>query len=105
MIIVNGTIQALTSAKSTINDDGDPVTVPDAWGDPINCNIRTTKHDKKGIYEDGEFIQASYEILLDMQTFEADKIRVINNRSKVLGEFEIQDIQFLDKVQRVKIVV
>jgi hypothetical protein len=48
---------------------------------------------------------AFYEILIEMQPFESDRIRLTNNRGKVLGEFQVQNVQFLDLVGRVKIIV
>jgi len=104
-MIINGTIQTLLIQESSLDEDGDPIPVEEVWSEAIPCHIKTIKHDYKGIYTDGNFEQASYEILLKIQEFEAKKIRIQNNRAQVLGEFKVQDIQFLDLVKRIKLLV
>jgi len=104
-MIYNGTIKTLFSASGTLDSDGDPVESTPSWSDDIQCQIRTIKHNNKGIYQDGKFIQSSYEILVKMQTIDTKRIKITDERSKELGEFEVQDIEYLNSVQMVKITV
>lgn len=104
-MIINGTIQKQISSGTGFDESGDPIVSDPTWSEPIPCLIRTIKHDNKGIYPDGKFTQASFEILIEMQEFEAERILLKNSRNNFKAEFTIQDIQFLDLVGRVKIVV
>ena len=104
-MINNGYIQASEYGGTTSNQNGDPVVIAETWGDLIICQIETVKHDNKGIYLDGKYTQATYKILIEMQEFQAKRIKITDSRGNSLGEFNVQDIQFLDMVQRVKITV
>jgi hypothetical protein len=104
-MITNGSIQKQVSSGTGLDENGDPVVSNPVWSEPIPCLIKTIKHDNKGIYPDGKFTQASFEILIEMQEFEAERILLKNSRNNFEAEFEIQDIQFLDLVGRVKIIV
>ena len=103
-MIVHGFINII-SQTSSLNENGNPIVSEAILGANILANIRTLKYDKKGSYTDGKFIQSSYEILIEMQEFEADTIKITTNRNLVLGEFQVQSIEFLDFGQKVKIIV
>lgn len=104
-MINNGSVQILLGTGTGLDENGDPIVAIDNWGESIPCQIETIKHDYKGIYQDGEFERASYRVYLEMQEFEGSRVRLTDNRNKNIGEFQIQDIQYLDIVQRIKITV
>ena len=104
MIIENGTLQVITKTGGGMKN-GNPVKVTESISSPIPCNLKTVKHDRKGKTVDGEFTQASYEVIVDVQTFSAERVILHDNRGVRLGEFQVQDIQHLDCVNAVKITV
>ena len=104
MIIINGTIQVIGKSGGGIDSNGDPIKATQISGASINCNFKL-KMDKKFSYEIGETKVSTYEILIDTQTFNATKIRLSDNRSQTIGDFEVLNISYLDTAQRVKITV
>lgn len=103
MIIVNGTISIKTKTGGGLVN-GNPVRPSESWGEPIPCNIKTNLHNNKGKTNGNSFEVASYEVLIEAQPFEADRVKLVRE-GKDLGEFSIQDIDPLNAVGAVKIVV
>ena len=101
----NGTLQYAITTGGGVNTNGDPVPVIAAWSNPIDCLIITNTRNNKGAYQDGKFTVCAYEIHIEKQSFTANRIKLVNSRGDQLGEFEVQDIQFLDLVRKVKIIV
>ena len=104
MIIENGHIQTLTTTGGGMLH-GIPQPVVEQWSDPIPCNIRKNKSDHKGTYTDGKFIQCAAILLIEPQEFTAKRIKVTDNRENELGEFEVQDVQYLHAVEALQITV
>ena len=104
MIIVNGTIQVLGKSGGGVDSNGDPIKSTQTSGNKIDCNFKL-KTDKKFSYDIGESKVSTYEILIDMQEFNATQIRMSNSRGDNIGEFEVLNISYLDTAQRVKITV
>lgn len=104
MIIANGTIQIATRTGGGVIH-GIPQPVKTVWSDPIPANIVKSKDDKKGTYIDGKFRQVQATILIEPQAFNADRIKVRDNRRRDLGEFEVQDVVFLDATQALQITI
>ncbi len=84
---------------------GIPQPVVETWSEPIPCNIRKNKSDHKGTYTDGKFIQCAATLLIEPQEFTAKRIKVTDNREQILGEFEVQDVQYLHAVEALQITV
>lgn len=95
MIIENGTIQVVeTTGGGFLN--GNPVPVTETLGDPIPCNIRVVKNDKRGNYVDGKFTQTQLVILIELQPFTAKRVKVTDTlRGVDYGTFYVQAIQQL----------
>jgi len=104
-MISNGSIYVLSVGGTSFDENGDPINASSVWIGPIECNIKPIRVNNKGKYIDGQFTQSSYEILVEMQDFEAEIVSLVNNQEGALGEFKVQDIEFLNYVQRVKITV
>lgn len=105
MIIQNGLLQTVTkSGGGSLN--GIPQAVIENIGEPVPCNIKTVRNNLHGKSVDGIFRQTEFEVLILSSTFPvfgADVILLTDNRGQCLGRFLVQDIQFLDFVQAIKI--
>lgn len=106
MIIENGYIQVKVKAEGgMVNGRPKPVTVIEA--DPIPCNWKAQKWDKKGKTIDGVFTQAQFEILVELQEFTAETVILYDTtvEQRRLGEFAVQSIEPLAATGAVKITV
>lgn len=104
MIIANGTLQIVGTTGGGLKN-GNPVKVQEILGEPIPCNFTTNKNDHLGRYEGGTFTRAKFVILIDMQDFNAEYVVLNTIRGVKVGKFRVQDAQFLDAVENVKITV
>ena len=106
MIIVNGYIQVKVKAGGGMSGGiPQPVTVTD--GCPIPCNWRALKWDKRGRVIDGVFTQAQFEILIELESFDAETVTLFDTTvtKRRLGEFTVQSIEPLAATRAVKITV
>lgn len=104
MIIINGTLQVVEK-KGGGMQNGKPIKVEESVGEPIPCNLRTVMHNQKGKTVDGVFTQSSYEVLIEARPISAERVILTDSRNVRIGEFRVQDIQYLDIVNAVKIIV
>lgn len=84
---------------------GIPQKVEKTTSKPIPCNIVKNKSDHQGTYQDGKFTQFAAKILIEPQDFTAKRVKITDNRDKDLGEFEVQDITYLEAVDALQITV
>jgi hypothetical protein len=106
MIIVNGYIQTkVKTGGGMVGGRPQPVSVTD--GDPIPCNWRAQKWDKKGKTVDGVFTQAQFEILVELQDFNAETLTLYDTtvEERKLGEFTVQSVEPLAATGATKITV
>ena len=103
--MTNGTLQIRTKTGGGIDANGEAIPATGAWSDDVDCFIQTNGHSNKGKYADGKFTIAAYTVLIESQTFNADRIKLVTQNGEELGEFQVQDVQFLDTAGRVKITV
>lgn len=102
-MIINGKIlYQVKSGGGIVN--GNPVPVQVDWL-PIECNIKTNSNTTKGRYIDGNFRMASYEVLIELTDFTANRVKLVDIMGRDLGEFPVQSIEHLEAVQNTKIVV
>lgn len=96
----------LPGAESGFNEDGEPIKGNPEYGEPIPCHIRTITDNRRGRYEDGEFRQASYEVLLEQprEHFTADKVKLCRY-GDLLGEYDVQSVEPLTVLGRIRITV
>ena len=101
----NGYLQIQQLNKPNFGAHGVPVkdTSVLQWGNSIPCFIKTNTRNNKGVYQDGNFVVAKYEILIEYADTVATRISLIRD-GKSLGEFAVQDIQMLSN-GRTKIIV
>ena len=106
MIIENGYIQVKAkTGGGMLNGRPQPVTV--TVSDPIPCNWKAQKWDRKGKTVDGVFTQAQFEILVELQQFTAETVTLYDTtvETRLLGEFSVQSIEPLAATGATKITV
>lgn len=96
---------ATTTSESWILQDGDPVETVWNWSDPVDCFIKTLSHTNAAKYENGTFTKATYEVLVEDCNATPDRVLLTNAAGKQLGEFRVQDCQFLEFVNRIKLLL
>lgn len=88
----NGTLQYQTLSEPVLNEDGEPVASQETWSADIACSIKTNSDNRKGIYEDGEFRVASFQVLLEAdadQPFDSIKRVKLVRGAEPLGEYRV----------------
>lgn len=106
MIFNNSTIEEkITTGGGFVN--GIPQKSSEGWGKPIPCHIEANTNDHKGSVKEGNFKRMSFTIWLSnsFDKFYAKRIRLRSSEGIFLGEFEVQSIEHLRLVGRVKITV
>lgn len=98
--------EALHGSENSFDEDGNPIAEISAWGEPIPCSIRNLSDDRRAKYEDGEYRQSSFEILIEVQK-PAAKITAVRLQryGENLGEFKVKSVEPLFGVGRIRIVV
>ncbi|MDR0657691.1 MAG: hypothetical protein LBG18_01930 [Mediterranea sp.] len=104
MIIVNGSITAKAKTGGGLDMDGYPVKPAETWGQPIPCNVKVNKRNNLGKQNGNTFKIASYEVLIEPQPFESERVR-LTEYGRDLGEFSVMWTEYLDAVGALKIVV
>ncbi len=104
MIIPNGFLFTIDTTGGGMLH-GIPQKVETKQGDPIPCNIVKNKSDHQGTYQDGKFKQFAAKVLIEPQDFTAKRVKLTDNRGTDLGEFEVQDITYLEAVDALQITV
>lgn len=103
---MKGTIQAkVKNSGGGTNEKGEPIPDVSTWGNPVECMYYANVYNNRGTYQDGTFTQSEYNITTKDLTFTATEIRLIDNKGNVLCEKEIQSLELLEFVRRVKIVI
>lgn len=102
----NGSIQyQIVSQSEELNEYGEVAShTSTSWSDEIPCSIKTNSDTRKGKYEDGEFRQASFLILIELEKFDAKRVR-LSRFDEDLGEYRILSIEPLTTAGRVQIMV
>lgn len=102
----NGSIQyQIVSQSEELNEYGEVASQPStSWSDEISCSIKTNSDTRKGKYEDGEFRQASFLVLIELSKFDAKRVK-LSRIGEDLGEYRVLSIEPLTTVGRVQIMV
>lgn len=101
----NGTLQYEILTDGGLNEYGEVDTsAQSTWSDPIPCSIKTNSDTRKGVYEDGEFRQASYLILIELENFTYKRIR-LKRFDEDLDEYRVLSSEPLTTVGRTQIMV
>lgn len=79
-------------------------TAQSTWSVPIPCSIKTNSDTRKGKYEDGEFRQASFLILVEVMPFPHVRVK-LERHGEELGEYRVLSSEPLTTVGRTQIMV
>lgn len=104
----NGLLYIETRGEAAVDEYGEVTECAASWSEePLECLLYPTADNRLGRYEDGEFRQASYVVLVEGVTFDADRIRLVRTISEEeeLGEFRIISIRPLPTGDRTQIIV
>lgn len=101
----NGTLRYEMLNGGGLNEWGEVAdTAQSAWSAPIPCSIKTNSDTRKGKYEDGEFRQASFLILVEVMPFPHVRVKLERHGEK-LGEYRVLSSEPLTTVGRTQIMV
>ena len=103
----NGHLKALivSEDEDSVNEYGEPITgEQESWGEEIPCSIKTNSDTRLGKYEDGEFRQASFLVLIELAKFDAVRIK-LERLGEDLGEYRVISVEPLTTVGRIQIMV
>lgn len=101
---MNGTIQARLKTGGGLDADGYPVKSVESWSPPVPCHVRMNRKNNLGKQNGNSFTVASYEILIEPQPFETERVK-LTEHGRGLGEFSVLWTEYLDAVGSLKIVV
>jgi hypothetical protein len=102
---MKGYIQAQIQTGGGKNQFGELVPAEISWGSKKECRYHANVLNNRGKYEDGKFTQSAYIITLFDMDVEASIIRLFNSKDNLICEKEVQSLEILEDVQRVKITV
>lgn len=95
----------MTQGTSTENEFGELVESTSLWSEPIPCHIKTNSDNRKGKYEDGEFRQASFTILIEqMDNLSFNRVR-LERQGEDLGEYGVMNAENIESQNRTQILV
>lgn len=100
----NGTLSFEVLTEGGVDEFGEVIESSSEWSEPIPCSIKTNNDNRKGRYEDGEFRQASFIVLIETQEFPHNRIK-LKRYSEELGEYRVMSCEPLTSVGRVQIMV
>ena len=92
------------NADEVLSEWGEPIKAQSAWSEAIPCSIKTNSDNRKGRYEDGEFRQASFTILVECIPFPYNRVK-LERMGENLGEYRVMNAEPLTTVGRTQIVV
>lgn len=101
--MTNG-ILYIVDNSTDLNESGDPVQNPSILEGGIPSLIKNTGYQNRGVFREGQLPVPSYNILIDLQPFEAKRVSIERDGIK-LGEFTVQSIEVLNLVGKIKIIV
>lgn len=101
---INGLLRYEVLKGGGIDEYGEVIAPSSEWSDPVPCSIKTNSDNRKGIYEDGEFRQASFTILVELVTFPHGRIK-LERYDEQLGEYRVMSAEPLTSVGRTQILV
>lgn len=101
----NGKIWYAEISGGGVDGNGEPITSKEEWSEAVECAITTNNDTRKGKYEDGEFRQASFTVLIE-GTPEKCPTRVkLERYGEPLGEYRILSVTPLPLVGRTQFMV
>lgn len=100
----NGTLRYQVVSAGGTNEYGESLPASAAWSDPVPCSIKTNSDTTLGRYEDGQFRQASFTVLVELTQFAYQRV-TLERLGENLGEYRVLSVEHLTTVGRTQIVV
>lgn len=100
----NGILRYEILQEGGIDEYGEVIAPSSEWSEPIPCSIKTNSDNRKGKYEDGEYRQASFTILVELTSFPYGRIS-LQRLGEELGEYRVMSSEPLTSVGRTQILV
>ena len=93
-------------AETGLDEDGNPIKGTSDYGEPIPCHIKTVTDNRRGVYEDGKFRQASFDVLLEQPAtpFTAKVVKLLRYGEE-LGEYDVQSVEPATMLGRIRVTV
>lgn len=104
-----------------LDNSGNPIPVSQIWSKPLPCLFVPNSKGDLRMYEGGQFVAATYEILIKNQRkavfvrdgveseeeFTISQIKLTDSRSNSMGEKSVlpENVRYLDAVQKIQILV
>lgn len=105
MLIANGHIKLQTGTSGGGIVNGIPQPITDTWGANIECQYRANQYSNLGVVSGNAFTQHSYEVLVDLQTINSERLELYNSSGQKVGEFSVISAEKLPHVDLIKIKV
>lgn len=100
----NGILRYQIVANGGLNEHGEAIPSQVGWSKAIPCLIRTNNDNRKGTYEDGEYRQSSYSVMIECMEFPYSRI-MLERLGAPLGEFPVISAERFPNVGRTVITV
>lgn len=107
----NGTLEYEIIGGVSVNEFDEPIAPEKSWCEPIRCSINVNTDNRRGVYEDGIFRQASFCVLIERNAHldidaisDIKRVRLTRGR-EWLGEYFVMSVTPCDSVGRVQIIV
>ena len=106
---MEGILRIPTTSGGGFAENGDPIPVTEGQPIDLKCQIIPTKgHLVK--YEDGQYVDATFEIQLSMDYKDVivpGVIELVDSRGREFGKHNVlfENIRFLDAVQRIQVLI
>jgi hypothetical protein len=109
-MVKTGYISFITQGDFLFDADGNPLDPTKSYGVLIPCNIQTITKEFRTLV-DGQYFQGNYSCYFDqvhvsrLDLSVIRQIRLCDNRKNVLGDFQIQNVEYLDIAKKIKLIV
>lgn len=101
----NGKIWYAKISGGGLDANGEPIPSKEEWSEAVECAITTNNDTRKGKYEDGEFRQASFTVLIEGYPEESPKRVKLERYGEPLGEYRVLTVTPLPMVGRTQFMV
>ncbi len=106
MIIPNGTIELQSVTGGGLDPEtGLPSRGEAVWGEAVPCQFSPVRQDYRAIVDGEPARTLSFSILIEMQPFTADRLRLRDREGTLLGEFSVESVEPLEAVCQTRITV
>lgn len=103
---MKGTIQAVNKTSGGgFSESGEPIKDVKILGDAVECVYVANVYNNRGTYLNGNFTQSEYIITTKDLTFKAKNIQLNDKNGNVVCTKQVQSLDILDSVKRVRITV